>query len=253
MRRLTLAICLIVSFQTCAFAQSNSPKVPRPTVAKASEILEPQPDITILGSAASFKHRSGAAVSAFISQGIVARIFSLRATESVPAPIDELSDLDCYVYISVAHRLIQTNTQSVRMETVSSLDHSWLSVNSDENKIAPGRYRIVLERPITTTVNQDYFRILRSHAPEYFKSGFVLVVSPGNNAVNLSLILENYNRRFDSRVELLNEYSSRKSQVPCYSIVPQNLQAGAPMELTEQELVACLPGPQVDTNTEPAG
>lgn len=253
MSRLTLAIWFSIAFQTYAFAQPNATTLPRPTVARASEILEPQPEVTILGSPASFKYKSGAAVSAFISQGMVARIFSLRPTETAPAPIDELSDPDCYIYISVAHRLIQTSAQSVRLETISNLDYTWLNVNSGENKIAPGRYRIVLERPVATSMNEDYFRILKIHASEYFKSGFTLVVSPGNNVVDLQLILENYNKRFNSKVELLNEYSSKRSQVPCYSIKPQNLQAGAPMEPTEHELVACAAVPKVANNREPAG
>jgi len=242
----------LLCFSIFSIAQSVPQPVNRPTVARASDLFEPQPELVAVGAPAEFKYKVGPKVENFLKQGLIARIFTLRPTESVPSPVGGLSDPDCDVYVSVIHRLVPAGGRNLKLETVERLDYKWLSIDSTESKAAPGKYRVVFERPLGTNANQEYFRILRKDSAEYFKSGVILTISPTNQPIEWKLLLGNYNERFSSRVDLLNEYPTKKSLVPCFAIQPQNFQAlVAPESLADFE-VACNIVPLISGGIEPA-
>jgi hypothetical protein len=217
----------------------------------ATDIIESPNLVVPVGSLATFKHKANPTVARYLKDGIIARIFALSATEDDPRPIEGLSDIDCDVYLSVVHRLVPSDNQTLKLETVKSLDYSWLSINYGRDKVSPGRYRIVFERPLGGGFNADYFRLLKKHASEYFDSGFILTISPENTSLDWDSVLTNYDERFKRRVNTVSQYPSKKSLVPCYSVVKETLKVQSLIHVAKYDLLECSTSGSTEIGSEP--
>lgn len=182
--------------------------IPRPTVARATEIFEAFPERVSVGTNVVFRQSQTGRARRLVRTGLQARVFGLRDDEEVPQPITAFGD--CDVYLSVVHRLTVSANSDVPF---AKMDHAWLTLSNSLNSIKDGRYFIVFE---LAGPDASQFRLKTADAEAYFASGFRMVVVDDGRTTREAVYAE-YMKRLRRLALLYEEVDRRSPGVPCYS------------------------------------
>jgi len=229
----TLALSSLLSILLSFPAQAQLAE-PRPTVARALDLIADHSSPIFLGAEVVFtqKPNLSARARALIRSGVQARVFSLEEGEKTPKPIATVGKrwYKCNVYISTVHRLLPTPGGGLRF---AKMDSGWVNLTHSRRSTKPGRWFLVFEQ---LGAPQEQFRIKASDVSAYFETGFIITVQD-NGSVPLEQISAEYKKRSDNLARLYEEVDSNDSSVPCYSYssIRASFEAGAVVAYGEIE------------------
>lgn len=239
--RMLVTACALSLGWAAGVAAQPAQKLPdRPTVTRAFDLIDKVPDRVEVGYRAAFVRKSGARAQQIVQAGLVVRVFSLTEKQDVPAPLKK--DGDCDIFISVIHRLVPVAGNEIRFETISSLDGDWLNLSNSLNSVVPGRYFLVFEQSGPGFQAAEQFRLRSADVPNYFATGFKLVVENKSGSIDAMTLRKKFVERTAHLDQLKEDADDKSKATPCFRYSPVNIQSATLEEPGQGELLACLPG-----------
>jgi len=229
-----------MAVSAAANCQTSTVGQPRPTVTRATDILETAPTEVSVGTAAAFRTKSIAAVEKLVRDGLLVRIFALRSGQERPEPEPGLRLDNCDVYLATVHRLVKGGTGMIKLETVSTLDKGWLQLSNSKETVQPGIYYMVFELTGLNPISQDYFRLHKDHVNGYFDTGFKFTILANDPKIQPAELMAKWEGHKQNIGTLRQKLDALKSTLPCYTFEPRRLQALIDLDTPAGDLIACL-------------
>lgn len=224
--RLSLLLVLLL-VGPGAYAQAVAP---RPTVTRAIDVFESNPERVIAGSRLAFKTKAIAAAQKIVRSGLQARVFALRDNESRPTPLTRIDD--CDVFLSV---VLKVESSGGTEAVVQTLDHGWLNMSDSLSSIVPGKYLFVFEQSGPAS---EQFRLKKSDYKAYFETGFRLVVDK-HDGISLEAVRSEYFKKRDRLGVLRLEIDEKQPSVPCYTYRPLVAETSVVTQIAQSAMEYC--------------
>lgn len=222
-------LCLLLAQLVCG-AEAYAQAVPAlPTVTRAIDVFEGNPERVIVGSRLAFKIRATTAAQTIARSGLQVRVFALREDQARPTPITRIGD--CDVFISAVVQVRTSGTEAI----VQTLDPSWLNLTDSLNSIAPGRYFLVFEQ---SGPDSEQFRLKTADYDRYFGTGFLLIVDT-HEGISVEAVRSAYFQRRNDLGRLRLEIDERKPSVPCYTYRRLVAETPADTQISQSTLAYC--------------
>lgn len=223
------AAVLVVGLCSTADAQADQAFTPRPTVARALDVIEPYPAKVAVGTKVAFTRKPTRSAEKMVHDGIQVRVFALDAHTTEPRPLTTIEG--CNVYVSAVYPLPETADRKIAFQKI---DGAWLDLSNSRNSIRNAHYYLVFEK---SGPEAPLFKLRSADAHAYFATGFTLEVLD-DGTTDIAAVRREYESRRLSLGQLYDEIDHPTSNVPCYRYVQY---AGAPdgVELAGATLVDC--------------